>query len=250
MSARLRLILTASFFTGLAALIYEVAATKALFYFFNESTYSAATVIAVFLFGLALGGLGCGLTLGTIATNSKVARMDTVELNPVMPKAAEYFRAFNGNVLENPKVNLVIDDGARYIANTDRRYDLVAVDVENPAVAFSSPLYTLEFFENVRRALKDDGLFTLWAYRRSDEFFAIIYRTLARVFPNVYMRTSGAYQDSYFFATSRKVEPKTFKLSADDLSRLERIKALTEAPINTLDHQVLSRQWAKEYKGL
>lgn len=37
------------------ALIYEVVASRILFYFFVESTYSVATVLSTFLFGLAIG---------------------------------------------------------------------------------------------------------------------------------------------------------------------------------------------------
>ena len=37
------------------ALIYEVVASKILFYFFSESTYSVSTVLSTFLLGLAIG---------------------------------------------------------------------------------------------------------------------------------------------------------------------------------------------------
>ncbi|MFZ2187077.1 MAG: fused MFS/spermidine synthase [Candidatus Moraniibacteriota bacterium] len=49
------LIICAMAFSGGAALIYEVAATQALTYFFNSSSYSIATAIVSFLLGLALG---------------------------------------------------------------------------------------------------------------------------------------------------------------------------------------------------
>ena len=40
-----------------SALIYEVVATHLLFFYFVESSYSIATVLSVFLFGLAIGSL-------------------------------------------------------------------------------------------------------------------------------------------------------------------------------------------------
>ena len=49
------LIICAMAFSGGAALIYEVASTQALTYFFNSSSYSVATAIISFLLGLALG---------------------------------------------------------------------------------------------------------------------------------------------------------------------------------------------------
>jgi len=52
-SANIIIIVTA--LSGCSALIYEVASTQALTYFFNSSSYSVATAIISFLFGLALG---------------------------------------------------------------------------------------------------------------------------------------------------------------------------------------------------
>ena len=49
------LVICAMALSGAAALIYEVAATQALTYFFNSSSYSVATAIISFLLGLALG---------------------------------------------------------------------------------------------------------------------------------------------------------------------------------------------------
>lgn len=193
-------------------------------------------------------GLGCGLTLGVIAENAKIARVDAVEINPVIRKAVEYFRNFNGNVLENPKINLIIDDGARYLANAKKRYDLIAVDIENPAVAFSSPLYTLEFFRAAKDAMVDDVIFAIWAYEGSDKFFGILYRTLAEVFPNVTMRASGAYKDTYFYASRRVLPSDAVMLSAGDIGRLKRIRALSDGAINTMDYQALSVQWAQEHR--
>jgi len=40
-----------------SALIYEVVATNILFFYFIRSSYSIATVLGVFLFGLGLGSL-------------------------------------------------------------------------------------------------------------------------------------------------------------------------------------------------
>lgn len=40
-----------------SALIYEVVATKMLYFYFTESSYSIATVLSVFLFGLGIGSL-------------------------------------------------------------------------------------------------------------------------------------------------------------------------------------------------
>ena len=46
---------TALALSAASALIYEVVATHLLFFYFIESSYSIATVLSVFLFGLIMG---------------------------------------------------------------------------------------------------------------------------------------------------------------------------------------------------
>jgi spermidine synthase len=51
------LLLLIAFLAGFVSLSYEIVATKVLYYFFNESTITASSVIAIFLFGIGLGSL-------------------------------------------------------------------------------------------------------------------------------------------------------------------------------------------------
>jgi predicted membrane-bound spermidine synthase len=59
-------VIAALAFSGAAALIYEVAATQGLLYFFNSSTNSFSTVLVSFLSGLALGSFLLGKYLDKI----------------------------------------------------------------------------------------------------------------------------------------------------------------------------------------
>lgn len=58
--------------SGSAALIYEVAATQALSYFFGSSTYAVATVLVIFLFGLAMGSVVFGKWLEKIKNRANL----------------------------------------------------------------------------------------------------------------------------------------------------------------------------------
>ena len=49
------LLLLIAFLSGFVSLAYEIVATKVLYYFFNESTITASSVISIFLFGIGLG---------------------------------------------------------------------------------------------------------------------------------------------------------------------------------------------------
>jgi len=54
------LLLITAFLAGFVSLAYEIIATKILYYFFNENTLTAASVISIFLFGIGLGSLVFG----------------------------------------------------------------------------------------------------------------------------------------------------------------------------------------------
>ena len=47
----------------------------------------------------------------------------------------EHFPEFTGPVLADQRFDLVIDDGMNYVAETDRRFDVIIVDSTDPAGA-------------------------------------------------------------------------------------------------------------------
>jgi spermidine synthase len=150
-------------------------------------------------------GLGCGFTLNEIARNPKVQTVDVVEINPVMPEATKYFSEFTDNVLENPKVHLIFNDGYKYLMGTPRKYDLIIMDIEHPSVIYSSNLYTLEFYKLVKNALNNNGIFTQWSYRPIPDAQVINYNTLKTVFPDVFPKISGVFNDLYYIAGKKDI---------------------------------------------
>jgi len=98
------------------------------------------------------------------------------------------FSEFTDNVLENPKVHLIFNDGYKYLLGTNKKYDLIIMDIDHPSLIYSSNLYTLEFYKLVRNALNKDGLFTQWSYRPIPDAQIINYNTLKTVFPEVFQK--------------------------------------------------------------
>lgn len=194
-------------------------------------------------------GLGCGLTLATIVKNPKTEKVDAIEINPVVVKASRYFDTWTNNVLDNPKVNLMIQDGFGYFINNDKKYDLVAMDIENPSVIQSGPLYTYEFFKYVRQSLKENGVFAVWGYRkRTDMSYAIIYKTLKKAFPYVYFKTSGIFENLYFFASQEPMDISRLGLTPLELGLIHEVDTMEDVEVNTLDRPVLSYKWLTKRK--
>ncbi|PLX88713.1 MAG: hypothetical protein C0618_03655 [Desulfuromonas sp.] len=134
-------------------------------------------------------GLGCGLTLQKVVDRVD-KRVDVVEINPVVVEAEPYL----SDILDNQQVNLIVDNGLSYLRNSQKKYDSIILDIENPAVIHSSDLYTVEAFEIIRDSLNEDGVFGLWTYAcRSDVYYELIYNSLKYLFPYVYKITDNIY---------------------------------------------------------
>jgi len=187
-------------------------------------------------------GLGCGFTLSAIAQDPNVARVDVVEINPIVVKASHYFNNYTASVLKNPKVKLYVTDGYDYLLKGNKKkYDLIISDVENPAIAESSKLYTLEFYEIVKKSLSKDGIFALWAYRPIPNIQVINYNTLSAVFAFVTVKISGPFDDIYFFAKNSLIH--NIKLKRSDKKCLEDLKQFGIRRTNTINNSVLTQEW-------
>jgi spermidine synthase len=103
--------------------------------------------------------------MGTTFRSALSWGIDTtaVDLVPSVPKTFQYFHDDADNILMNPLAHIIIDDGRRYLDGSQERYDVVIVDPPPPPHApGSSLLYSREFYEIVKRHLRDDGILQMW----------------------------------------------------------------------------------------
>lgn len=105
---------------------------------------------------LLLSG-GMGGTLGEILKYG-VTNLTYVELDPVLIEAG---RRFLGTELADPRLEIVVDDGRRFLRRTTRRFDVVIVNVPEPATAELNRFYTAEFLASVKRRLEPGGVVCL-----------------------------------------------------------------------------------------
>ena len=95
---------------------------------------------------LIVGGGDCGIA-EEVLKHKSVRRLTQVEIDSsVVEFAREHFPEFTKPVLGNARFDLVIDDGMKYVARTDRRFDVIIVDSTDPIgpgkVLFSQKFYT------------------------------------------------------------------------------------------------------------
>ena len=88
-------------------------------------------------------------------------------------------------------MTLRVDDGRNYLLTTRKKYDVITADIILPRHAGAGALYSHEYFQLVRNALKDDGLVLQWNGAESDTTYRLILRTFMSVFPETTLWADG-----------------------------------------------------------
>jgi hypothetical protein len=115
-------------------------------------------------------------------------RIDVVELSPHVREASEYFWT-NENVIDDPRVNLVIEDGRNFVLGTDRRYDVISLEPPNIFTAGVVNLYTQDFYELAIERLNPGGMMLQWlpTGQLSVSDRGSLIRAFTEAFPHVYL---------------------------------------------------------------
>ncbi|MGB5659156.1 MAG: fused MFS/spermidine synthase [Thermoanaerobaculia bacterium] len=132
-------------------------------------------------------GMGTGITAGG-ALDYDVERVVVTELNPdVIEASKENFAPYLNGLFEDPRVEVIAEDGRAYLAGTNETFDLIIGDIFLTYRVGVGSLYTVEHFLAVRSRLAPGGLFAQWLpmFDLSEQEFGIIARTMLEVFPQV-----------------------------------------------------------------
>ena len=143
--------------------------------------------------------------------------VDYVELDPLIIEVAKRFLPES---LEDPRnrIRVVNTDGRLFVRGTDRRYDVVVVDVPDPSTSQLNRFYTREFFQEVGRRLTADGVLSISLghyenYLSEDlaNLIGVAHQTLRQEFRNVLIVPAGRI---YFLASNGE-------LTSDIAARIE-----------------------------
>ena len=109
---------------------------------------------------LIIGG-GDGGSSEEILKHPSVKRVVLVELDEAVIKMAKrHFSAVHHDVFDNPKLEVRIMDGGTFVRETQERFDLIFLDLTDPAGP-AAELYTAVFFNALKRALVSGGALVL-----------------------------------------------------------------------------------------
>jgi spermidine synthase len=106
---------------------------------------------------LIIGGGDCGIA-EEVLKHKTVRRLIQVEIDPaVIEFAKEHFPEFTKPVFADKRFESVIDDGMKYVARTDHRFDVIIVDSTDPQGP-GKVLFSSRFYAGCKRCLNKGGV--------------------------------------------------------------------------------------------
>jgi spermidine synthase len=109
---------------------------------------------------LIIGG-GDGGALRHVLLHSSVDRALEVEIDQaVVEVSLKYLPEISGGAYSDTRAELKIEDGARFLAETSERFDVILVDSTDP-VGPAAALISDEFLQNAHTALAPGGLMAM-----------------------------------------------------------------------------------------
>ncbi len=155
--------------------------------------------------------IGGGLTgLMTKMLQHNAIMIDYVELDSELVNLLlAVLSAEDRDIASDPRVHLSFEDGRKFVKNASKRYDVIVIQTPEPATASLNRFYTREFFQEVRRALADDGIMVISLSASAiylgeiiSPYAGSLYKSLEQVFPSILVIPQ---EDTYyFFAASQQ----------------------------------------------
>jgi len=229
---------------------------------------------------LLIGG-GAGGSLAEILKYPRT-EVDYVELDPEIIRLSELFHpdAEKGS-LRNPRAHLIYDDGRAFLGETPTVYDVVILNLPEPATAQINRFYTREFFARVREKLAEGGVFSFrvpsaenYIGPELQKFLSIMANTLKQAFPvvkvvpgdsNVFLASAGllTVEAEDLIRALRRLDLKNRYVTPERLParlhplRVEALRTKIDAgpaglnsdlrPVSYFFNSVL---WSTQFKGL
>ena len=106
---------------------------------------------------LIIGG-GDGGMLREVAKHGSIEHITMVEIDAtVVEMCKEFLPNHSKGAFEDPRLNLVIDDGMRFVATTTEKFDVIISDSTDP-IGPGEVLFSENFYEACRRCLNEGGI--------------------------------------------------------------------------------------------
>jgi predicted membrane-bound spermidine synthase/Flp pilus assembly protein TadD len=142
-------------------------------------------------------GFGVGNTTHAATLHPSIRQVEVADLSKDILAHSSYFKDVNGDVLNDPRVVVYVNDGRHHLQmQPSASYDLIALEPPPIGYAGVSALYSKEFYTLARTRLKPKGYLSQWlpAYQVPGATTLAMIRAFVDVFPQAVL-LSGAQAD-------------------------------------------------------
>ncbi|MEW6685214.1 MAG: fused MFS/spermidine synthase [Candidatus Edwardsbacteria bacterium] len=156
---------------------------------------------------LLIGG-GIAGVLAEILKHPSVKEIDYVQLDPQLVSIGQkYLSQVDLMALNDKRVKVNLCDARLFIKKTNKKYDVIILNLLHPFTAQINRCYTLEFFREIKRCLDESGIFSLgiicaenYINQEVKNLAGCIYKTTRQVFSKTLI-VPGDYM--FIFATDK-----------------------------------------------
>lgn len=140
---------------------------------------------------LIVGG-GDGGVIREVLKHPSVEKVTLIEIDGKVIEYSKQYLPTIASSFDNERVEVKVEDGFMFIANSKNAYDVIMVDSTEP-VGPAVNLFSHGFYAGIREALKEDGLFVA----QSDnpwfkaELIQQVYRDVKKIFPVTRLYTAS-----------------------------------------------------------
>lgn len=178
---------------------------------------------------LVIGG-GDGGTAREVIRHKSVEKCTMVEIDEMVVNACKEHIPQTSSMLKDPRIDLIIGDGVKYVENCAKEgktFDVILVDSTDP-IGPAQPLFGHEFYENIFKALSDDGIVVsqgespFYQVKMQTKLVEILHDTFPKV--SIYNFSNLTYPGglwSFTFASKKYNPVSDFKAERVEASGLE-----------------------------
>lgn len=106
-------------------------------------------------------GFGTGGIVEAVLKCDEVRKVTVVELSETLIKNMHQIPSCK-EILTDPRVELVIDDGRRFLNRNEQKFDAILMDPLRSSTAYSNNLYSRDFFALLKKRLNKGGVVMVW----------------------------------------------------------------------------------------
>ncbi|TYO93873.1 polyamine aminopropyltransferase [Desulfallas thermosapovorans] len=173
---------------------------------------------------LVIGG-GDGGAVREIVKHKGIEKVVHVEIDQMVIDVAKKFFPELSSGFNDPRVEIVVDDGIKHVKENKGVYDMIIVDSTDP-VGPAVGLFSEEFYRSVFEALTGDGLFVAQTESPffNSELITRVNTTISGIFPvtRLFWAVVPTYPGGYWTFTmgSKKHDPLAVDVDKDKIEAL------------------------------